>query len=145
MRKASDYFVLWLRIFFGVHLLYSSLRFFAGFEPQPQVPGLGGEFVRVLTEMGLFPLIKGLEGVVGACLVTNLFVPLVLLVEMPVSVNIFYLNFIVVGTPRQLFSGPQEIILNLLLIIAYGSSYKAVLVPRARPGFPVPIATAGGQ
>lgn len=141
MRKLSDYFVLWLRSFYGAHLLYSSLRFFVEFEPQPQVPGLGGEFVQVLTQMGLFPLIKGLEGIVGVCLIADLFVPLVLLLELPVSVNIFYLNFIVVGTPRQLFSGPQEIILNLLLIAAYSSSYRALLVPRARPG--LPASTAG--
>jgi hypothetical protein len=84
--------------------------------------------------MGLFTPIKALEGIVGACLIANLFVPLVLLLEVAVSVNIFYLNYVVVGTPRQLFTGPQEILLNLVLIAAYSQYYRLALTARARPG-----------
>ena len=114
-QKVRNYIVLWVRMFFGAHLLYSSLRYFVLFEPQPVVPGVGGEFVQVLTAMGLFPFVKAMEGVVGACLIANRFVPLLLLAEMPISVNIFWLNTFVVGTPRQLFTGPQELFLNLFL------------------------------
>jgi riboflavin transporter len=130
-RKPLDYAIMWLRLFFGAHLMYSSLRYFVLFEPQPVVPGVGGAFVQALEGMGLFPLIKAMEGVVGACLIADLFVPLLLLAELPISVNIFYLNTIVVGTPRQLISGPQELLMNLLLIAAYFSYYRPLLRVRA--------------
>lgn len=128
-----DYLVLWLRLYFGAHLLYSSLRYFTLFEPQPQVPGLGGQFIDVLTAMGLFPCVKATEGVVGLALLLNRFVPLALLIEVPISVNIFWLNFVVVGTPRQLFTGPQEILLNLILIAAYWQDFTVVLKPSTEP------------
>ena len=133
MRRTSEYVVLWVRVFFGAHLLYSSLRYFLVFEPQPVVPGLGGQFVAALSAMGLFTFVKALEGVVGALLLCDLFVPLVLVVEVPISLNIFYLNFVVVGTPRQLFTGPQEIALNLFLLLAYGAYYRPAMAARARP------------
>jgi riboflavin transporter len=132
-RGAGHYVVLWMRMFYGAHLLYSSLRYFVLFEPQPVVPGLGGDFVRVLSDMGLFPLVKATEGLVGACLIANVFVPLMLLIELPITVNIFYLNTFIVGTPRQLFTGPQELFLNLFLIAAYGACYREMIVLRARP------------
>jgi hypothetical protein len=130
--RPIEYAVMWLRVFFGAHLVYSSLRYFLLFEPQPVVPGVGGEFVQALNNMGLFPMIKAMEGVVGACLIADLFVPLLLLAELPISLNIFYLNTIVVGTPRQLISGPQEILMNLLLIAAYFSYYRLLLRVRSR-------------
>ena len=136
-RSALDYAVMWLRLFFGAHLAYSSLRYFLLFEPQPVVPGVGGEFVQAMTHMGLFPLIKAMEGLVGACLIADLFVPLLLLAELPISVNIFYLNTIVVGTPRQLISGPQEILMNLLLISAYLSYYRPLLRMHTKPTWQV--------
>jgi hypothetical protein len=128
-----DYLVLWLRLYFAAHLLYSSLRYFTLFEPQPQVPGLGGQFIDVLTAMGIFPFVKALEGAVGIALLFNRFVPAVLLIELPVSVNIFWLNFFIVGRPRQLFSGLQEIVLNLIMIAAYWRSYAELLRLRSLP------------
>ena len=133
INSKRDYFVLWLRLYFAAHLLYSSLRYFTLFEPQPPVPGLGGQFIDVLTAMGLFPFVKATEGVVGLTLLLNRFVPLALLVEIPISVNIFWLNFVVVRTPRQLFTGPQELLLNLLLIAAYWRDFASVLKPKTTP------------
>ena len=84
-------------------------------------------------ETGLYEIVKGVEGVVGLCLVLNLFVPLVLVVELPISFIIFYLNFIIVGTGYQLFTGPQEIILNCLLMLFYGGYYVSMLQRSAPP------------
>lgn len=126
------YVILWFRMFFGIHLLYSTLRHYMT-TWQADIPGAGGRFVNSLMEIGLFELVKGVEGVVGLCLVLNLFVPLVLVVELPISFIIFYLNFIVVGTGTQLFTGPQEIVLNCLLMVFYGGYYVSMLKRSAPP------------
>jgi hypothetical protein len=54
-------------------------------------------------------------------------------VEAPISVVIFILNFFVVASDRQLFSGPQEIILNGLLMVFYARYYLPLLKPVAPP------------
>ena len=127
-----QYVILWFRMFFGAHLLYSSLRHYL--TPfKANVPGVGGRFVDALIETGLYEFVKFTEGVVGLCLVLNLFVPLVLLIELPFSVVIFHLNFFVVARGYQLFTGPQEIFLNGILMLFYGSYYKSVLQARVAP------------
>jgi hypothetical protein len=126
------YVILWFRMFFGIHLLFSTLRHYMT-DWQAEIPGAGGRFVNSLMEMGLYEMVKGIEGVVGLCLVLNLFVPLVLVVELPISFIIFYLNFIIVGTGYQLFTGPQEIFLNCLLMVFYGGYYVSMLQRSAPP------------
>jgi hypothetical protein len=126
------YVILWFRIFYGVHLLYSSLRHYLT-TWSVVIPGPGGRFVAALNEIGVYQIVKAIEGVVGLCLVLNLFVPLVLVVEFPISVIIFILNFFVVGTGMQLFTGPQEVVLNGLLILFYGGYYRPMLRARVTP------------
>lgn len=126
------YVILWFRIFFGTHLLYSSLRHYLT-TWQAVIPGPGGRFVDALMETGVYQTVKAIEGIVGLCLVLGLFVPLVLVVEFPISVVIFILNFMVVGTGMQLFTGPQELVLNGLLMLFYGGHYRAMLQPWAKP------------
>lgn len=126
------YVILWFRMFYGAHLLYSSLRHY--FTPfKASIPGVGGRFVDALIETGLYEFVKATEGVIGACLLLNLFVPLALLIELPISVVIFHLNFFIVAQGYQLFTGPQELILNGLLMVFYGGYYKSVLQARVPP------------
>ena len=125
------YVILWFRIFFGVHLLFSSIRHFTT-TWQAVIPGAGGRFVNSLMEIGVYEMVKAIEGVVGLCLVIGLFVPLVLVIEFPISIVIFILNFVVVGTGMQLFTGPQEVFLNGILILFYGAHYRAMLQPWAK-------------
>jgi len=79
----------------------------------------------------MFPGIKTLEGLIGIMLVTNRFVPLALVLEVPTSITIFYINFVVVGEPRQLLTGPLEIGANAALLLAYYRYYRPFLVARA--------------
>jgi hypothetical protein len=81
--------------------------------------------------MGLYPGIKALEGIVGIVLLTNRFVPLVLVLEVPISFNIFYLNVFITGAPRQLLTGPLELGVNCALLLAYFRYYEPFLRPRA--------------
>lgn len=126
------YVILWFRMFYGIHLLFSAGRHYMT-DWQAQIPGPGGRFVDSIMEIGLYEMVKGIEGIVGLCLVLNLFVPLVLVVELPISFIIFWLNFVIVAEGYQLFTGPQEIILNLLLIVFYGGYYTSMLTRSATP------------
>jgi hypothetical protein len=57
----------------------------------------------------------------------------VLVIELPISFIIFYLNSLIVGTGYQLFTGPQEIVLNCLLMVFYGGYYTSMLQRSAPP------------
>ena len=126
------YVILWFRIFYGTHLTYSSLRHYLT-DWNAMVPDVGGRFVNSLVETGIYEIVKATEGVIGLCLLLNIFVPLVLVIEFPISLVIFWLNFVVVGTGRQLYTGPQEVFLNGILMLFYFGYYKDLLTLRARP------------
>ncbi|MCW3836976.1 hypothetical protein ACFQ1E_13550 [Sphingomonas canadensis] len=130
-RTSADHLTDALRIYWGLHLLWSSARYWFG-DVQPPIPHpVGGPFVASLEAMGLYQGIKALEGVVAILLLANRFVPLALVVEMPTSFNIFYLNFFITAAPRQLITGPLEIGANCLLLLAYFRYYQPFLAARA--------------
>jgi len=145
MSPTTKYVILWFRIFYGVHLTYSAGRYYLGYAPQALLQGLhyhwsshlmhpvAGPFIDALIATGIYPLVKAIELIVGLALLLNRFVPLMLILEMPISVVIFILNFFIVGTERQLFSGPQEILLNVLLMGFYARYYLPLLQPVAPP------------
>jgi riboflavin transporter len=127
--------VLWLRIVFGVHLVYSGVAYLFGYEPAAMVqvlPG-AGQFLALLDQIGMYPYVKYLEIVVGMMLLANRWVPLALVLEMPVSLMIFFLNVVVEHKSRHLFTGPQELFLNASLLLAYGGYYTPFLRMKAEP------------
>jgi hypothetical protein len=125
-----------LRLYYGAHLLWSSLRYWFT-DMQPVIPHpVGGPFIELLTAMGVFPAIKAMEGLIGAMLLANRYVPLMLVLEMPTSVTIFYLNTIVTATPRTVITGPAELAVNALLLLGYFRYYQPFLVARAEPAPP---------
>lgn len=130
-RTSSDQITDAVRIYFALHLLWSSGRYWFG-DVQPPIPHpVGGPFVASLDAMGLYPGIKALEGLVGLMLLANRFVPLALVLEMPTSFNVFYLNFFITAAPRQLITGPLEIGVNAVLLFLYFRYYRPFLVPHA--------------
>lgn len=125
------YFTLWFRMLYGAHLIYSAVRTIM--TPwAPNVPGIGGEFLHGIDAIGLYGMVKWVELFVGIMLVFNRFVPLVLIIEFPITVTIFYLNTFIVGLPRQLFSGPQELVFNALMFALYARYYMPLLVMTAK-------------
>lgn len=126
------YLILWVRIAFGAHSLLSGINYFYPLIPLPAlIVSPAGNFVAEMEAVGLYTGIKVVEVIVGICLLTNRYVPLALLMEFPTSVSIFYLNTFVDGAPRQLFTGPREIIMNGVLILAYWPYYRALLTHKA--------------
>jgi uncharacterized membrane protein YphA (DoxX/SURF4 family) len=130
------YIVLWLRIVFGVHLLYSGLAFvFGEWVPANLAQGIpgAGTFMVALSDIGLYQIVKYIEVGVGLMLILDVAVPLALMIELPLTIVIAYLNIVVEGTGRQLFTGPQELVLQVALMIAYGGHYLGFLRLRAKP------------
>jgi hypothetical protein len=130
--KIMGYVVLWVRIAFGAHSLLSGLNHFFGFLPLPPIDASpAGAFVAEMTRMGLYDMIKVIECVVGVCLLSNVFVPLALLLEFPISVSIFHLSVFIDGGPRQMFTGPRELFYNTFLLAAYAGYYLPMLRAKA--------------
>ncbi|MFP4893787.1 hypothetical protein [Paraburkholderia sp. EG304] len=126
------YAVLWLRIYFGADLLWSGFRYIStGWVPF--IPGTGGAYVQALDAIHMFPVVKYMECVLGILMLTNRFVLLAAIFEFPTSVSIFWINTFIVATPRQLFSGPNQLLMNGLLILAYSGYMASVFKPKLTP------------
>jgi len=139
-RTTADHVADALRIYYGLHLIWSSSRYwFAGGQPAIPHP-IGGPFIDSLVAMGLFPGIKALEGLIGVVLLTNRFVPLMLVLEVPTSFTIFYLNVFITAAPRQLLTGPLELGVNCALMLCYFRYYQHFLIPRAYAAPPLLLA-----
>lgn len=130
--SAWYYMVHWLRLYFGAHLLFSGIRYaVTGYVPE--IPGVGGEWVQANANIYLYQMIKYLEIVTGAMIFFNRFTLLGLILEFPATVNIFWLNTFIVAMPRQLFTGPQELFMNGVLLLAYSGWIWAALKPKLEP------------
>jgi hypothetical protein len=129
---ALSYAILWLRIAFGAHSVLSGINYF---HPLIGLPALAvspaGTFIAEMDAVGLYGLIKLVEIAVGIMLLTNRWVPLALIAELPTTVSIFYLNTFVDAAPRQLFTGPRELFMNGVLILAYWPYFRSLLTSKA--------------
>ncbi len=127
------YAVMWLRIAFGAHCLLSGFNYFVGMVPLPPIElSPSAAFIGQLEAVGLYQFIKVVEVAVGLSLISNRFVPLALVLEMPTTMSIFYLNTFVDGAPRQLYTGPRELFYNLVLIAAYWAYFRPLLTTSAQ-------------
>ena len=128
--------ILWIRMDFGAHTLLSGSDYFLRIFPPPPIDtSAAGPFVREMTRVGMYDLIKVFEVIAGAMIVANVFTPLALVLEFPITVSIFWLSVMVVGVGRPVFTGWRELFLNTLLLAAYAGYYLPMLdlKPRQRP------------
>lgn len=119
-------------MYFGANLLFSGIRY-ATTGWVPEIPGIGGAWVEANAAIYTYQAIKYLEIITGAMIFFNRFTLLGLILEMPTSVNIFWLNTFIVATPRQLFTGPQELFMNGVLLLAYSGWMYGALKPKLEP------------
>src|SRR5688572_9845639 len=119
------------RIVLGLVYFIFGLNFFLQFLPiPPSHGGVADAFVGGLFQSGyFFPMLKGIEVVLGALLLIGIFVPLSLIVLMPISLNILLFHTFL--TPEQ--SGMSIIILtvHLYLAWAYRGHYKPLFNRKA--------------
>jgi uncharacterized membrane protein YphA (DoxX/SURF4 family) len=129
------------RILMGLVFFVFGLNGFLHFLPNPPLQGKAMEFIGALIGTGyLFALVKGVEVVVGALLLTNRFVPLSLAVIAPIVVNIFLFHTVL--TPPN----PLAILLlvmNVYLAWVYRDAYRPMLAAKAQPAAPEAEPAAG--
>ena len=121
------------RTLLGLAFLVFGLNFFVPFMPMPPMAGPAGAFAGALFATGyMFPMIKGIEVLAGALLLSGRFVPLALLLLAPIVVNIA--AFHVFLTPGEIGIAAVFVALLAFLGYAYRGSFRGALNPNARPG-----------
>ena len=122
--KIKSIAVISTRILLGLIYFVFGLNFFFHFLPTP--PSSGGvadAFTGGLFQSGyFFPMLKGIEVVLGAFLLIGLFVPLALVVLMPISVNILLFHAFL--TPGNTLMGIVIVVIHVYLAWAYRDYYK---------------------
>ncbi len=118
------------RILLGLIYFVFGLNFFFHFIPTPPPSGgVADAFTGGLFQSGyFFPVLKSIEVVLGALLLAGIFVPLSLVILMPISINI--LLFHVFLAPAGNVMGIVIVLIHLYLAWAYRDSYKPLFAPK---------------
>ncbi|HEY3404486.1 MAG TPA: hypothetical protein VGK59_13950 [Ohtaekwangia sp.] len=119
------------RIVLGLIYLVFGLNFFLQFLPMPASSGsVADAFVGGLFQSGyFFPMLKGIEVVLGVFLLVGLFVPLALVILMPISLNILLFHAFL--TPGNTAMGIVILLVHLYLAWAYRDYYKPLFNRKA--------------
>lgn len=133
-RAIEKYGVIFCRYYLGGFNLVSGLNYFILFWPQPKIADVAGnEFVLAAMDLKLFTFAKVLEIIGGACLVFNRFVPLGLVLLMPVTVNIFLVNVPWSPFPHIQLSVARNLLMHCILLAAFANYYYPMLKFRSAP------------
>src|SRR5580704_10824071 len=120
------------RILLGLVFFVFGLNGFLQFIPQPPMPERAGAFMGALAATGyMFPLIKSVEVIAGALLLSNRFVPLALAILAPNVVNIVLFHAVLApgGVAVALF----VLALELAAAWSYRDAFASMLRARTAP------------
>jgi hypothetical protein len=118
------------RIFLGIIFFVFGLNGFLQFMPVPPMPEKAGAFMGALAATGyMFPLIKTVEVVGGALLISNRFVPLALALLAPNVVNIVLFHAVL--APGGLPVALMVLALELFAAWSYRDAYASMLHARS--------------
>lgn len=123
-----------VRYLLGLMLFVLGLNGFLNFIPQPPPPDAGGAFLGALTSGNVLPLVKGFETLIGVLLLLGRFVPLALVMLVPIGVNIvlYHLTFDLAGG----VGGYVVAAMTVFLIWAYRGALMPLVRPKAEPLVP---------
>jgi putative oxidoreductase len=118
-----------VRSLLGIIYLIFGLNFFLHFipmPPPPDHPGAAESFMGGLFQAGyFFPMVKGLEILLGGFLLLNFFTPLSLIILAPISLNIFLFHAFL--SPSNIAVSILIVLLHIYLLWAYKNSYRTIL------------------
>jgi uncharacterized membrane protein YphA (DoxX/SURF4 family) len=124
MNKVVSKLPLIARLFLGLVFFVFGLNGFFHFLPMPPPPPAAGAFAGALFETGyMFPMIDGVEVLVGLMLLTNRLVPFALILIAPIAVNIAAFHLFL--TPGQI--GMPIVLLTAIAYLAW--THRAVYKP----------------
>jgi putative oxidoreductase len=114
----------------SIYLLYG-LNFFLHFFHASLPSGKAGDFEGGLIRSGyFFEYMKGMQIAAGLFLFINRYVPLILVIMFPVSMNIFLFHIFLLA--RGIVVATILISANTFLLYAYRKYYIGLLIPVAK-------------
>ncbi|HVW68005.1 MAG TPA: DoxX family membrane protein [Steroidobacteraceae bacterium] len=129
-----------VRVMMGAEFLVNGLNWWVKLiGPYPSISDFAqhappADFVGAMIQTGvMFHLVKGTELLAGIALLTNRFVPLVLVAVFPVTVPVFIVDVILIHHLRGFFMGAGAMLMNTFLLFSYLHCYRPMLQPRAIP------------
>ncbi len=129
------YAVWFVRLIFAAWMIPAGLNHFVTLFPQPLgTQPLSQELFLALFDSHLFDLVKAVELVAGIGVLFGLWVPLSLAICMPVSFCVWYWDTPLEGwhSGASIF-GTAVLVCNVLLLLAYFSSYRPMFAWPATP------------
>jgi putative oxidoreductase len=117
-----------IRLLIGALLIFASVSFFLKLSPETEATGAFKAFhIGIITSKYLMPLAKAIELLCGISFLSGKYVTLANIVILPVTINIFLINFFLMpsGLPIAIFL----ILGNLFLIYKHWDNYKTVFTP----------------
>jgi uncharacterized membrane protein YphA (DoxX/SURF4 family) len=129
------YAVWFVRLVFAAWMIPAGLNHFVPLFPQPMgSQPLSHELIVALLDSHLFDLVKAVELIAGLAVLFGFYLPLALIVCMPVSFCVFYWDTPLEGwTSRASIFGESVLLCNILLCLAYIRSYRTMFAMRAKP------------
>ncbi|MEP7313255.1 MAG: hypothetical protein ABI859_11780 [Pseudomonadota bacterium] len=129
------YAVWFVRLLFASWMIPAGVNHFYPLFPQPMgSQPLSHELIVALIDSHLFDLVKAVELIAGVAVLTGFFMPLALLICMPVSFCVFYWDTPLEGwTSRAAIFGEAVLLCNVLLCVAYIRSYSSMFALRSTP------------
>ena len=130
--KVKSLSVIIARVLLGLIYFVFGLNFFIPFLPaQPAPTGLVASFTGGLFQSGyFFQFLKGIEVILGIALLAGWFVPLALVILMPITINI--LLFHVFLAPEGSAVGIVILILEIYLAWAYRDYFRPLFESKAK-------------
>jgi uncharacterized membrane protein YphA (DoxX/SURF4 family) len=113
----------------GIFVLFGLNAFFQ-FIPAPPMQGMAADFIGALVQSGyFFPFMKMMEIVCGLMILSGMYMPMALLILLPINVNIllFHMFLGLEGMPMAVFM----MIMHMFLIWAYRKHYAGIFVMKA--------------
>jgi putative oxidoreductase len=120
------------RVLLGLPFLIFGLNHFFPFIPHPPMDGVALDYMMGLTKVGYFwPLLRGLEILIGISLISGRFVPLALAVLVPISLHILFFHAFVLlaNLPLAIII----LILHIFLIVKYWDYYQQIFTMKSEP------------
>lgn len=128
-----------LRIFLGLFLLVNGLNFwFHWLHITPPDSEAATRLMDGLVFSGLFGVVKYVEVASGLLLLANRFVPLALMLMLPLTVVIAYVDFILIGSVEASTFAVLLLVPQAILMLANLKSYLPMLAMRGPIGLPGP-------
>jgi uncharacterized membrane protein YphA (DoxX/SURF4 family) len=129
------YAVWFVRLVFAAWMIPAGLNHFVPLFPQPMgSQPLSHELIVALIDSHLFDLVKAVELIAGICVLTGFYLPLALILCMPVSFCVFFWDAPLEGWgSRAAIFGYSVLFCNVLLCLVYIRSYRTIFALRAKP------------